>query len=399
VPHLAVAANFVWVMVIGLMGPSLPAMIDELGIGYARAGLFFTTLSLGSLFGTFLAGAASDRLNRRFLFAAVSACLGAGLLGVALASSYAQVLLAVLFFSLTGSPAGTVGQSIMLEMFPERRERYVALLTMFAALGSLAAPLLVALNLRALGALPVAAAPAAGAALGFRLGWRWPFVQTGLAALVLAAAILVVRLPRSRTGKGWELRRLLANRRVLSTAALIVLSVGPDLGFSFWLAEHFRTELGASLQLSSAVVSVFLVGLIAGRLATARLVRTAAPGLLLCAGPLLALASLAAFLLCPSIPVKLAALLCYGAGVGPIFPLLMARGTAACPQRPGAVSGLLFASVSLGGMIFPQLVGAAAARVGIQRASALPGLLLLVILAAALAALRPGRAPAGRAGR
>ena len=60
-PGLAFASNFLWVMVIGLLGPSLPAIVEDLGISYAQAGLFFTLLSLGSLFGASLGASASDR--------------------------------------------------------------------------------------------------------------------------------------------------------------------------------------------------------------------------------------------------------------------------------------------------------------------------------------------------
>lgn len=402
-PYLAFASNFTWVMVMGLLGPSLPEMIDDLGLGYAEAGRLFTVLALGSLFGTLLSGAASDRVERRALFAAVAGCLALGLFGLALASTYALVLVAVLFFSLTGSPAGTVGQGIMLEMFPERRERYLALLTTFAAVGSLVAPLLVALNEGS--AFGSRLDRSLGVRLGLRLGWRLPFLQAGVVALLLCAAILAVPLPRPRAGPANDLPerrslrslgRLLAHPRVASAALLIVLSVGPDLGFSFWLAEHFRSELGVSIALSSAVVSVYLGGVIAGRLATAHLVRRLPPGLLLCIGPLASLAGLAALLFGRWMPVKLAAIVLYGLGIGPVFPLLMARGTAAFPRSPGAVSGLLFASVSLGGMIFPQLLGSVAAREGIRRSYALLFVLLVVILAAALVWLRRDRARGGR---
>jgi MFS family permease len=47
-------------------------------------------------------------------------------------------------------------------------------------------------------------------------------------------------------------------------------------------------------------------------------------------------------------------------GVGPVFPLLMARGTREFPEQSGAVTGILGAGVSLGGMAFPLIVGALA---------------------------------------
>lgn len=55
-PWIAFLANGLWVMVIGLMGPSLPAIIQDYGITYGQAGLIFTSLSAGSLLGTFFGG-------------------------------------------------------------------------------------------------------------------------------------------------------------------------------------------------------------------------------------------------------------------------------------------------------------------------------------------------------
>ena len=86
----------------------------------------------------------------------------------------------------------------------------------------------------------------------------------------------------------------------------------------------------------------------------------------------------------------------YGLGVGPVFPLLMARGTREFPEQSGAVSGILYAGVSLGGMVFPLLVGALAEKFGIVRSywfcAAAAGVLLV-------AALVQGREPAARSGR
>jgi MFS family permease len=372
VPHLAFASNFTWVMVIGLLGPSVPEIIEELRIGYAQAGLFFTMLSLGSLFGTTLVGIASDYLNRKILFALVALILAVGLFSMGLAASFLAVLLTILGYSLFGSPAGTVGQSIMLAMFPDRRERYISLQTSFAALGSLTAPLLAWLNLR----------------LG--LSWRWAFIQAGGIALLLLAWILVTPLPHSTGGivKRGNLSQILGNPRILFTALLIFFSVAPDLGFSYWLTEHFRTELGVPLRLSKAVVSVFLIGMIGGRLLTFRLLRRIASPHILRGGMVLSLLSLTVFLAVPRVPLKLLTLVLYGLGTAPVFPLLMARGTALYPDKPGTVSGVLFGSVSLGGMAFPLFLGAVAASVGIRLTYVLVGAIILGLLLAVTATQR-----------
>jgi len=369
VPYLAFASNFTWVMVIGLLGPSIPGIIEDLEISYAQAGLFFTMLSLGSLFGTTLTGIASDYLNRKVLFSMVALILALGLAGMGLAASYLAVLLIILGYSLFGSPAGTVGQSIMLSMFPDRRERYISLQTSFAAVGSLTAPVLVWLNLRA------------------GLAWRWTFIEAGAIAALLFFWILLAPLPRS-TGRmisRRNLARILGNPRILFSALLILFSVAPDLGFSYWLTEHFKTELGVPLRLSAAVVGVFLVGMIGGRLLTSRLLKRFASVGILKGGMVLSLISLTVFLAVPWIPLKLVTLVTYGLGTAPVFPLLMARGTALYPDQPGTVSGVLFGSVSLGGMAFPLLLGVVAASVGIRLTYIIVGVIILGLLLAVTA--------------
>jgi MFS family permease len=54
----------------------------------------------------------------------------------------------------------------------------------------------------------------------------------------------------------------------------------------------------------------------------------------------------------------------YGLGVG---PLLMARGTREFPEQSGAVSGILYPGIALGGVVFPLLVGALAQSVVIAQ--------------------------------
>jgi MFS family permease len=91
------------------------------------------------------------------------------------------------------------------------------------------------------------------------------------------------------------------------------------------------------------------------------------------------------FLAAPWIPVKLVTLVLYGLGTAPVFPLLMARGTALYPDRPGTVSGVLFGSVSLGGMAFPLMLGAAASALGIRLTYIFVGVIILGLLIAVTA--------------
>jgi MFS family permease len=378
-PGLAFASNFLWVMVIGLLGPSLPAIVKDLGISYAQAGLFFTLLSLGSLFGASLGAWASDRAPRKALYGGCALCLALGLGVLGFMPSYALVALLVFLLSAAGSPLGSIGQSIMLGMAPGRRERNLSRFTTFGALGSFVAPILVSANFTA------------------GLAWRFPFLETAALALALCIAIVAVPIPKAGTPRGGvNAFTMLANRRVLATGVMIFFSVAIDLGFVYWLAEYFASELGVSLRLSSSVVGVYLVGVIAGRLLMPLFLKRLRPEALLPASLVLALGGILLFILVPGPAAKAALCALYGLGVGPVFPLLMARGSREFPDQSGAVSGILYSGVSLGGMVFPLLVGTLAESVGIARSywfcAAAVGALLVAALAAAARPSRPAPA-------
>lgn len=365
-PLLAFAANFLWVMVLGLFGPCLPSLIAELGISYAQAGLFFTLLSLGSLLATPLGAAASDYLNGKLFFFLTALFLAAGLLAVSLSASFALLLPIVLGMSVVGSPIGPVSQSLMLARFPGRRSRYLALMGTCAAAGSLLAPLLVSVNLSA----------------GF--GWRAAFAESGALALLLAAGVPGLRLPAGTAARFrfQDLRVVLGHPGVRLAALLLFLCVAPDMGFAYWLAEYAGSELGLSAAPASAAVGVYLTGLIAGRLLTSLLVRRTGEAALLKTSLLAAGACLPALLFLPGLAFKAAALTCYGLCVGPGFPLIMSLGTRCFPERPGLVTGALYAALSAGGMVFPLLLGSAAGRFGLKWAYG--GLVLILLGLAAL---------------
>lgn len=347
-PALAFATNFLWVLVLGLLGPNLPAIVADLGITYAQAGFFFTLLSLGSLLGTSLGAIGSDFLSRKLLYGSCVLLLSIGLFALGLVPGYALMAIVIFLLSFAGSPIGAIGQSIMLGMFPGKREKYLSVFTFFGAAGSLLAPLLVSMN------------------FSFSLSWRYAFFEASGLVLFAFVALLFVRIPALPPGRQEErMSVILHDKEVVATALLIFFSVACDLGFSYWLAEYFKAELRASLRISSAVVGVYLIGIIAGRLSIPFFMRTMGTRGNLLMGLAVSLVGIVAFIFVPSVPLKVALCALYGFGVGPVFPLLNAKGTRRFPSRPGAVTGILYGSLSLGGMAFPLWMGFLAGKVGI----------------------------------
>jgi FSR family fosmidomycin resistance protein-like MFS transporter len=347
-PGVAFAANFLWVMVIGLLGPAIPGIIRDLGISYTQAGLFFTVLALGSLIGTSLGAIASDYVNKKILLFVTCCFLVAGLIGMGFAATYLALLIIIFLFSTLGSPIGAVGQSIMLGMFPDKREKYLSYQTVFAAVGSFLAPILVTIN------------------FSVELNWRWSFMEAGFLGIVLCVAILFVRIPAVSMKKlKLPLKDVFKNRRLLFCAVIIFLAMAVDIGFSYWLAEYFNSELHMSVRFASAVVGIYLGGIITGRSIIPVLLKSIKSGRIILYGLVIGFVSLSGFIFIPTVAAKVILCFFYGLGIGPLFPLMMAKGAELYPEQPGAVTGILFASMSLGGMVFPLLLGRLAETVGI----------------------------------
>lgn len=351
-PWITFLANGLWLMVIGLLGPSIPSIISEFGISYSEAGLIFTLLSAGSLLGTFIGGVVSDYSRRKIVWLFFSIMLASGLALIGLTSSYTILLFIIFFMSLFGGPIGAVGQSIMLQMFPLKRTSYLSLQTMFAAAGNFVAPLILAFI--------------------FLMGgnWRSAFFMVAGLVFILFIWIFFEKLPEPSVqhGNSISLKTIMADRSMILTGVLIFLSVGIDIGFSYWLAEYFTTEVGSAAVFSSIAVSAYLCGIMLSRFSLSRFSYSARTGTIMLLGLLIAGISLILFLNLPFAPVKLLLCIVYGIGIGPVFPFLMAKGTGLYPGKSGAVTGILFATMSLSGMVFPFLIGLIGTEVGIEGA-------------------------------
>lgn len=351
-PWIAFLANGLWVMVIGLLGPAIPSIIVEFDLDYSSAGLIFTLLSAGSLLGTFLGGIASDYSRRKLLWAIFAIMLSAGLVLVGTSPGYTSLLFVIFFMSLFGGPIGAVGQSIMLQMFPEKRTSYLSLQTMFAAVGSFVAPLILALIFLSGGS------------------WRSAFFTVAGFVFLLFLWIVFVKLPKPEINHKNKipLKTIIMDKSIILIGSIIFLGVGIDIGFSYWLAEYFTTVVGAAAVFSSLAVSAYLCGVILSRFFLFRFSDSAHISFIISGGLILSGTSLAFFLNLSFPLLKLLLCILFGVGVGPVFPFLMSRGTELYPNKSGAVTGVLFATMSFSGMVFPLLIGLIGNNAGIEGA-------------------------------
>ena len=345
------------------IGPLMAELLTHYDLSLARGGLFVTFQAAGGLAALVLGGAVSDRTGKARLIGGCFLVYSVTLLAVGAAPGL--LFLYALFFLLGASTRfmDMVANAYIADLHAEDKAQALSLLHAFFGVGALLGPLYARFLVDASGL------------------WERSYTVLGFAclAVALAGAPAVLRAPvpaRAGVGAG-DPGSILGSRDVWVMAAALALYVAHQSGLTVWLPLYLERDLGMGRMASSAALSLFWLGIVAGRFITSLLSRHFPPrrtllwghltgGIVLCVG---AAAGSGALL---TAAVAVAGLL-----TGAAYPLLVAMACARHPDRNGAVTSLLFASATSARMMFPWLAGVAGSRWGLLPGVFATGVVLL----------------------
>jgi fucose permease len=234
-----------------------------------------------------------------------------------------------------------------------------------------------------------------GLALAWRLdlGWRASFLVIAALTAIAFLAVVLGRAgwPEPAAAKTEHKQRtsLLAALRepaLLRLAMVQGLYVGVELGIAGWIATYVVDTFGTDEAAGALATSVYWAGFLVGRPALAYVTHRFGPlrslpwmigaGLVTCAAGIFA-------------PSAILATACYVLGavaISGIFPTVLAVAQHGRGGDAGAVTALITAAASIGGLIWPWLVGAVADGVSLRVAMATATLPLVFMLPLTLAA-------------
>jgi MFS family permease len=267
---------------LNIFGPITPFLKAELALSYTVSGFHFSAFAAGII----AAGFAGPRVirtigGRKALWlGAFGLCAGAIL--VAVGRHPALTIAASFLMGLIGSLVLSVVPVMLTDRHGE--DRTVAFLeaNVVASIVSAAAPLLV------------------GLFASTALGWRAALVIAPLFPIAMRLGFGKIDLPQvSRESAPRETRRPLAARYWAFWLA-IVLSVSIEFCMVFWSADFFVNVRGMQKATASQSVTVFLAGMVLGRLAAGRVVRRFSPHALVTACILIAAAGFLMFWISPN---------------------------------------------------------------------------------------------------
>jgi predicted MFS family arabinose efflux permease len=320
----------------------------------------------------------SDRWRRDRVATWAVAAMGIFMLMAASASSMWTLALAFGAWGSVGGLGCGLCQSVLMDAYPEERERWMTRWTLMGAIGDSATPVLIVV------------VTAAG------WGWREALAIAGVLHLLHALVLSRVRLDAEVTSSDDEdedepseslwtkLRAALKDRDLmvwLSACALCCLLDEILVAFG---ALFLRDEMGAGVEMQGLAFLAAAVGGAVGLALTDRLLARVKPLHLLIATSIATAVVFVLWLGVRSIPASVILLGLIGLFCSPLYPICAARAYAARPGQAGLVAAMdqLFAPVPV---IAPLLVGFVADRAGIVAALAILLLQPIGVMLVALA--------------
>jgi len=354
----------------GWTGPFIPEISRTLRVPIDHAGLIISASAFGYFVALIAAGAVSHRWSAHHLLIVSMVLFALGLFGLALAPILPVLLLGGMIIGLGNGAIDVAANAVIVDLNRDRLASALNYLHVLFGVGALMGPIIVAFALaRVIPYWWVFGAGAIGSALvGISLA-RTPAIE--------------VRVP-AESGGGFM--TLLARPIIWALFGVLFLYVGGEAGVGAWLFLYLRTAGALGPAIASSGVSVYWLGLIAGRIMGGRIAhRIAAREMTILGSAISALALLGLIAFPRWYAIATIMVFLIGFGYGPIFPNMVAIGAERFPSRVGQMSSIIISGGAFGAIIVPWLMGHAMAtatpRISMELAFAVTALMVMLSFA------------------
>jgi fucose permease len=363
---------------VGWIGPFLPEISRVMQVPIDRAGLVISVTAAGYFVALIVAGGLSHRWSAQTILVAAMVLFATGLFGLATASRLAPLLGSGFLVGLGNGAIDVAANALIVDLNRDRLAAALNYLHVLFGVGALIGPII------------------AGFALARVIPYWWIFGFAALACSMVAVALFITPaidvLVPATPGDGFA--PLLARPIIWVIGGVLFLYVGGETGIGAWLFLYLRIASALGATVASWGVSLYWLGLIAGRIVGGRVAHRIAPREFTILAATLSAAAVVGLIVAPMWHLVAAAMMfLIGLGYGPVFPNMIAIGAARFPSQVGRMSSIVIAGGALGGVVVPWMMGQAMA-VATPRSSMEFALGVTALMALLSVAVRGGEAPA-----
>lgn len=335
---------------LNILGPITPFLKDELNLTYTISSLHFTAFAVGILLiglGGQIAIQYIGRLRSLWIGAfGMSFCVLILLIGrspvITIGASFGM--------GLVGSLILVIVLSGLSDQHGEQRAVAISEANVIASLVSAAAPLMV------------------GWCANLPGGWRLAMGTVAFTPLLLRFGFgKSLTIPESQNQENSAENQPLPVRYWVYWSA-VVLAVSVEFCMIFWGADYLETNLGMLKANAAQAVSLFLAGMIIGRLTGSRLVQRFSTHRVTISSILLAGCGFLMFWLTRSATIGMIGLFITGLGIASLYPLITALAIGSAPSNTvkASLRGTLASGAAV--LLLPLILGSLADIFGIWKA-------------------------------
>jgi fucose permease len=335
----------------GWIGPFLPEISRVVILPIDRAGLIVSASAAGYFISVLIAGEINQRWSAQAILIGAMILFTGGLFALGTARGLLGLLAGGFVIGLANGGIDVGANALIVELNRERMASALNYLHVLFGVGALMGPMIVAV------------------ALARAIPYPWVFAGGAIScaaialALVATPALEILVAPEQVGG----LVAMLARPLIWVVGGVMALYVGAEVGIGAWLFVYLRRAGALSTTFASSGVSLYWLGLVAGRMLGGRLAhRFAIPRftVISCAVSALALAGLVA---APSAHALAGAMVVLvGLGYGPVFPNMIATGAERFPSEVGRMTSVVVAAGAIGGTFVPWIMGYAIAAYDVR---------------------------------
>ena len=362
----ACAGLFTFGVMTSFLGATLPELSTRLNFDLGRGGALFSFLYFPQIPMVFLAGPLIDRFGKKPILAGGFLLCAAALLGIAYAPSYAVLGALLVALGLGGSSAMSASNTLIPDLYPKNPSSALNLGGVFFGLGAIFFPWLVVLMTARLGLVLTL--------------WLITLLVAGVAVVAF-----MQRFPPASAGGGFdwhEARRLALNPAVIILAFVLFFYSAVEISTAGWTRTFLQQDLLATPQTSKAILTIFWVAMMVGRLAASQVVKFVRGPNLLLGAAMGAVGGLLVVAMAHSVVVATVGIVICGLTYAPIFPTTAGTASTYSPKLFATVFGILIAVGLSAGVILPPAIGyvakIATVRAGISLVAAFAVLLTAV---------------------
>ncbi|NPV76177.1 MAG: MFS transporter [Anaerolineae bacterium] len=361
--------TFIIGFVDNLKGPTMPALLKEMNFSYSQGGTILLAAYLGFFAATLLTGVLADVAGRRAVLLAAACSIFLGVVGFVTLKTFWGITISFFIIGLGTGGFDLGGNSIIVDLQPKEKGRYLSLISVVHGISAMISPLL------------------AGFFIAGSLGWRPGYLVVLALAVVMIVFASLTKYPAGAGTfqEGMNLKTLgkqITMPQMRWLYILMMAYVGLEMSMASWLPAYLQEVHGMSVRMSSQSVSLFFGGLMIGRLIGSfvihrvgylRVLLIASTGGLACLALGLSGSTGMTFFL----PFS-------GLFFSITFPVTTAFATDMHRDNIGSMIGLLFSFAGLGGAIGPWLIGLLIDVAGMQTGFSLVIPYTLVVLVSVL---------------